>query len=295
MNRREFLAAAAVPAIAAGARFTKSICSVIFPQGTPLAECFRRAKDAGFDAIEIRMGDEVGLDSTPEQMKQLAAESHKAGVAIASMWGSRPLSDNPINSPDPAVRARGVAAIEKCIELAHHAGCGALLIYSARLGAGAKFQIGSQDTWDRVSDAFRKVIPAAERAKVILTPENVWNKFLLSPLEMRAFVDQFRNPWLQTHFDIGNVMQYGYPQDWILTLGSRIKRVHVKDYKLSNRAGQGGFVGLLEGDVDWKAVMEALVKVDSRGYLSPEIGHDKSDPDQLKKVSLALDKILAMA
>jgi len=295
MNRREFLAAAAVPAVANGARFTKSICSVIFPQGTPLAECFRRAKGAGFDAIEIRMGDEAGLDSTPEQMKQLAGEARKAGIAIASMWVSRPLSENPINSPDPAVRARGIAALEKCIELAHHAGCGALLIYPARLGAGAKFQIGSQDTWDRVSDAFRKVIPAAERAKVILTPENVWNKFLLSPLEMRAFVDQFRSPWLQTHFDIGNVMQYGYPQDWILTLGSRIKRVHVKDYKLSNRAGPGGFAGLLEGDVDWKAVMEALVKVDYRGYLSPEIGHDKSDPEQLKKMSLALDKILAMA
>src|SRR5437660_1640165 len=172
MNRREFLAAAAVPAVANGARFTKSICSVIFPQGTPLAECFRRAKDAGFDANEI------------------------------------------------------------------------------------------------------------------LTPENVWNKFLLSPLEMRSFVDQFRSPWLQTHFDIGNVMQYGYPQDWILTLGSRIKRILVKDYKLSSRASQGGFVGLLEGDVDWKAVMEALVKVDDRGYLSADIGRDKSDPDQLQKVPL---------
>jgi len=295
MNRREFLAAAAVPAVAAGARFTKSICSVIFPQGTPLPECFRRAKDAGFDAIEIRMGDEIALDSTADQMKQLSSEARKIGIALASMWVSRPLAENPINSPDPAVRAQGVAALEKCIELAHHAGCGALLIYSARLGSGAKFQIGSQDTSRRVTEAFRKVIPAAERAKVILTPENVWNKFLLSPLEMRAFVDQFHSPWLQTHFDIGNVMQYGYPQDWILTLGSRIKRIHVKDYKLSSRAGPGGFVGLLEGDVDWKAVMAALVKVDYRGYLSPEIGHDKNDPDQLQKVSRALDKILAMA
>src|SRR5262249_46665016 len=111
MNRREFLAAAAVPAVANGARFTKSICSVIFPQGPPLAECFRRAKSAGFGAIEIRMGDEAGLDSTPEQMKQLAGEARKAGIAIASMWVSRPLSENPINSPDPAVRARGIAAL----------------------------------------------------------------------------------------------------------------------------------------------------------------------------------------
>jgi hexulose-6-phosphate isomerase len=295
MNRRDFLAAAVAPAFTNGARFTKSICSVIFPRDMPLTERFRLARNAGFDAIEIRMVDDVGLDSTPEQMKQLAAEARKTGIAIASMWVSRPLSDNPINSPDPAVRAKGVAALEKSIELAHYAGCGALLIYPARLGSGAKFQIGSQDTWDRVSDAFRKVIPAAERGKVILTPENVWNKFLLSPLEMRAFVDQFRSPWLQTHFDIGNVVQYGYPQDWILTLGARIKRVHVKDYKLSSRAGQGGFVDLLEGDVDWKAVMTALVNVDYRGYLSPEIGHNPSDPDQLKKVSQALDKILAMA
>ena len=107
MKRREFLAAAAAPAIANGARFIKSICSVIFPQGMPLSQRFRLAKDAGFDAMEIRMSDNVGLDSTPEQMKQLAADARKIGIAIASMWVSRPLSDNPINSPDPAVRANG--------------------------------------------------------------------------------------------------------------------------------------------------------------------------------------------
>jgi len=97
--------------------------------------------------------------------------------------------------------------------------------------------------------------------------------------------DQFQSPWLQTHFDIGNVMQYGYPQDWILTLGARIKRVHVKDYKLSARAEQGRFVDLLEGDVNWKEVMAALVKVGYHGFLSPEISHDPKDPEQLKKVS----------
>ena len=303
MNRRNFIAASvaaaassgAAPAAPAGQRFIKSICSVIFRPGTPLAECFTRAHDAGFEAIEIRMSEEVSLDSTPDQMKRLADDASRARVSIASMWVSKPLSENPINSPDPAVRERGVAALEKSVELAKLAGCGALLIYSARLGSGPRFEIGSQDTWDRVSAAFRQAIPVAERAKVILTPENVWNKFLLSPLEMRAFVDQFHSPWLQTHFDTGNVMQYGYPQDWILTLGSRIKRIHLKDYKLSAKAEQGHFAPLLEGDVDWKAVMAALVKVNYRGSLSPEIGYNRNEPDQLKKVSLALDKILAMA
>ena len=107
MRRREFLAVAAAPALAAGSpQFIKSICSVIFPPNTPLPECFKRAKAAGFDAIEIRMSEEVSLDSTPDQMKQLADDAHKAGVMIASMWVSRPLSQHPINSPDPAVRAQ---------------------------------------------------------------------------------------------------------------------------------------------------------------------------------------------
>jgi len=152
-----------------------------------------------------------------------------------------------------------------------------------------------ETTWQRVTRELKKAVPAAQKAKVILTPENVWNKFLVSPLEMRTFLDQFHSPWVQSHFDIGNVMQFGYPQDWILTLGHRIKRVHVKDYKLSTRAEQGRFVKLLEGDVDWKAVMAALTKVGYRGYLSPEISHDPKEPDQLKNISKQLDQIISMA
>ena len=136
------MAAAAAPMLAAGSQFIKSICSVIFPPNTPLPECFRRAKNAGFDGIEIRMSEEVSLDSTPDQMKQLADEAHKTGIMIASMWVSRPLAQTPINSADPAVRAQGVAALEKSIELAKYAGCGALLVYPARLGSGPKLEYG---------------------------------------------------------------------------------------------------------------------------------------------------------
>jgi hexulose-6-phosphate isomerase len=298
MQRRDFIAggaafAAGLTAAGSGA-FRKSIASVIFPRDMPLEEQFRRAKDAGFEGIELRMGDQVAIDSPPDQLKRWGETARKMEMAIVSLWVSGPLESNPLNSPDAEARARGRSAIEKSIDFAGWLGCGALLIVPGRLGDGPRFKVSYQDTWERFTEEFRKIIPRAEKAKVILTPENVWNKFLVSPLEMRAFVDQFRSPWLQTHFDIGNVMQFGYPEDWILTLGARIKRVHVKDYKLSTRAEQGRFVDLLEGDVNWKAVMAALVKVGYQGYLSPEIGH-KDDPDQLRKVSAALDKILAMA
>jgi hexulose-6-phosphate isomerase len=90
-------------------------------------------------------------------------------------------------------------------------------------------------------------------------------------------------------------MEYGYPEDWVLTLGQRIKRVHVKDFKLASGSQPAHFADLLEGDVNWKAVMAALVKIGYQGFLSPEIGYDARRPDQLKTVSAALDKILAMA
>jgi hexulose-6-phosphate isomerase len=112
---------------------------------------------------------------------------------------------------------------------------------------------------------------------------------------MRDFVDQFHSAFVGVHFDNGNIMQWGYPQDWILDLGPRLKRIHVKDFKLSTRAEQGRFVDLLEGDVDWKATMDALVKVGYRGFISPEIGRDPNDPEKVKKVSLALDKVLSLA
>jgi len=298
MNRRQFItAAAAAPLMAQpqSPRFIKSICSIIFPAQMPVDEKFRQAKNAGFEAIELRFGEEISPSLSADEVKRLGAAAHQAGVQIASMWVGGAFRSNPINSPDPAVRARSLEGLKKAIEFATYLNSGALLLYLCRIGDGPKLLFSSEDTWNRLSAELPKAIPWAQEAKVCLTPENVWNKFLLSPLEMRTFLDQFHSPWLQSHFDVGNVMQYGYPQDWILTLGPRIKRVHLKDYKLSARTEQGHFADLLEGDVDWKEVMAAFVKVGYRGFLSPEIGHDPNDPDKPRKVSDAFDKILAMA
>lgn len=303
MTRRELLLASAAPLVATPTavaqrqkpRFVKGICSVIFPREMPRTECFTRAKDAGFQAIEMSIGTDVPLDITPDDAHRMADAAQHAGIEIATLWVSEPLHANPLNSDDAAVRARGVAAIRQAIRVATDLRCGALLLYAVRLGSGARFQYGSQETWDRYSAELRKVVPDATAAKVFLNPENVWNKFLLSPLEMRAFVDQFQSPWVQTHFDTGNVMQYGYPEDWILTLGQRIKRIHFKDYKLSSGAEQGRFADLLKGDVNWAGVMRALVKVGYSGYVSPEIGYDAGKPDQLRQVSEALDTILSKA
>jgi L-ribulose-5-phosphate 3-epimerase len=300
MNRRDLLGMALVAAAfsgrgQSGPRFTKGICSIIFPKEMPRAECFAQTKSAGFDAIEVAVGTDFSLDIRRDDARRLADAAQKAGIRIATLWVSEPLHENPLNAADPAVRTRGVEAIRRAITIATDLNCGAVLLYAVRLGIGPKLEYGSQETWDRYTAELKKVIPDAERAKVFLNPENVSNKFLLSPLEMRSFVDQFHNSWVGTHFDSGNVMPYGYPEDWILTLGQRIKRVHFKDYKLSSRTEPGRTVDLLQGDVNWKAVMAALNKIGYNGVISPEISRNASQPDQLKQVSAALDRILALA
>ena len=299
MTRREAIAlplAAACGARAqAGPQFIKSICSIIFPKEMPRPACFAAANSAGFDAMELAIGPDLPLEVSHDEARRLGDAARKAGIRIATVWVSDALHANPLNAPDAAVRARGVEAIRRAIAIATDLECGAVLLYAVRLGSGARLEVGSQETWDRFTEGLAKLVPDAGQAKVFLNPENVWNKFLLSPLEMRSFIDQFHSAWIGAHFDVGNCMLYGYPEDWILTLGPRIKRIHFKDFKLAARGQPAQFADLLEGDVNWKAVMQALVKVGYRGFISPEIGRNADKPEQLKEVSAALDRILAMA
>ena len=123
---------------------------------------------------------------------------------------------------------------------------------------------------DRASEALRQILPAAEQAGVALCIENVWNKFLLSPLEMRDFMDSFNSEMVGAYFDVGNVLLTGYPEHWIRILGRRIKRVHIKDFKRSVGTVEG-FVDLLEGDVDFQAVQQALSDIGYDGYVTAEM------------------------
>jgi len=245
--------------------------------------------------MELAIGPDFPLDISRDEARRMADAAAKAGIRIVTLWVSEALHQNPLNAADPDVRARGVEAIRRAIAIATDMNCGAVLLYAVRLGNGARLEYGSQETWDRFTAELAKVVQDAERAKVSLNPENVSNKFLLSPLEMRSFVDQFHSDSVGAHFDTGNCMPYGYPEDWILTLGKRIRRIHFKDYKLASRGEPARGADLLEGDVNWKAVMAALVKIGYNGPISPEIGRNPGKPDQLREVSAALDKILAMA
>jgi L-ribulose-5-phosphate 3-epimerase len=142
--------------------------------------------------------------------------------------------------------------------------------------------------WTRSQQQIRKLIPLAKELKVIIAIEEVWNKFLLSPIEFAKYVDEFQSPWVRAYFDVGNVAIAGYPQDWIRQLGKRIVKLHIKDFSFKSR--QATFTPLLEGEIDWKAVHAALVEIGYQGTATVELS--AGDGAYLKEVSARFDKIL---
>src|SRR5438270_202650 len=131
----------------------------------------------------------------------------------------------------------------------------------------------------------RKLIPLAQEAKVIIGIEEVWNKFLLSPLEFARYIDEFQSPWIRAYFDVGNVAISGYPQDWIRTLGKRIVKLHIKDFAFRKRVAE--FTPLLEGEIDWHAVHAALADIGYQGTATVEL--NGGDAAYLKEVSARFD------
>lgn len=228
--------------------------------GETIMEKFQAAKDAGFDGVEVMSH----LDRN-EVLKARDA----TGLPVPSVCGALhwkfPLSD-----PDPAIREQGLAALKVSLEDASAYGADTVLLVPGRVSESVSYS----DCWDRTIQEIRKAIPLAINLKVKIALENVWNNFLISPIEAASFVDQFKTPYVGFYFDCGNILVYGWPEQWIKILGRRTAKVHIKEFsrKIADTQGRGaGFnVKLLEGDLNWPAVMKALDDIGYNGWTTIE-------------------------
>jgi hexulose-6-phosphate isomerase len=246
------------------------------PDGGPLdpVAAMETAKRLGYDALELTVEAEgrVSLDTSESDAAEIRREAERIGIRLLTAasglaWGCSP------THPDASVRDRAVEQYRKIIRVAGWLGVETLLYLPGMVSAVFVEDYPPQpyDEVDaRARAAIGKLLPAAEEAGVKLGVENVWNRYLLSPVEMSSLIDSFSNEYLGAYFDIGNVLLYGHPEHWIRILGSRIFAVHAKDF----RVGVGnldGFVDLLSGDVDYPAVMGALGDIGYAGPMTAEI------------------------
>ena len=290
LDRRTFLGTAAAASAAAvlqprTARAAggpkKAVYVSMLPKELGYLDRFKLAKDVGFEGIEI------GTIADPKVADEIKEASAKTGLVIHSVMNADHWK-YPLSSSDPEVVGKSVAGMETSLRNAKLWGCDSVLLVPAVVNAETSYK----DAWTRSQKVIReRILPLAQELKVVIGMEEVWNKFLLSPLEMARYVDEFNSPWVKAYFDVGNMLFYGYPQDWIRTLGARICRVHVKDFKLDRRESKYSWTNLGEGDVDWPEVRKALGEVGYDGWVTTEISG--GDAAYLRDVVVRFDRFLA--
>jgi len=270
-------------AIAApGSSPKKSVLVSMLPKDLSMMDRFKLAKEIGFE------GTEVHTVTDQKQAEEMKAASEASGLVIHSIMNSDHW-EFPISSDDPAVVNKSVAGMETSLKNAAFFKANNVLLVPAVVNPRTSYA----DAWKRSQKVIKeRLLPMAADLKVVIAVEEVWNKFLLSPLEFARYVDEFQSPWVKAYFDVGNVVFYGYPQDWIRTLGNRIVRVHLKDFSVS-RGDEGKFYwkNLGEGDIDWVEVRKAFNEINYSGYMTTEI--DGGDKAYLTDVSKRFDRFLA--
>jgi hexulose-6-phosphate isomerase len=268
-----------------------------YPGSPSLDEFFKKAKRDGYACVEPAIADEgeLSLDVTQSFCEDARARAEAYGLQIKTMASGTYWSYN-LASAEEAARTRALNALERMLRISSWFGAETLLTIPGAVDVFFMPEVAAQNysvVWDRCTEGIDRVLPLAKECEVNIGIENVWNKFLLSPLEMKRFIDQFESPWVGSYFDVGNVMAFGHPDQWIHILGHRIKAVHVKDFRRAVGTVEG-FVDLCEGDVPWPAVMAALREVGYEGPLTAElIPHYPSNPElRCANASRALDVIL---
>ena len=254
----------------------------MLPTNLSYADRFKLAGDVGFEGVEGQTAED------PKVAEEIKKASEDAKVPIHSVMNMAHWK-YPLSSSDPAVVKKSLDGMKTSLHNAKLWGAETVLLVPGVVNPDTSYQ----EAWTRSQKNIRTLIPLAEELKVIIAIEEVWNKFLLSPLEMARYVDEFKSPWIRQYFDVGNVVLYGYPQDWIHTLGKRFVKVHLKDFKVLTHGFspfRREFVNLGDGDIDWAAVRKAFADVGYTGWATTEL--DPGDEAYLRDVVKRIDKLV---
>lgn len=277
----------------------KSINAWAVESSTGFEQMFRELKEAGFDGVELNVDEKgasahgLSLSTTQEELEEIRAISQRFELPVVSI--STSLYAGKMGSPHVEDREFAKTLLKKQLECAKALGCGGILT----VPGGQSPKISLSEDYKTSQETLASLKDMIGASGIYVGVENVWNGFFTSPVEMARFIDELDCPMLGAYYDVGNVIAFSWSEFWIETLGNRIHNIHIKDFKRAGGINQGGkFVDLLEGDVNWKAVIPALKAAGFDGYLTAEVfKEDSVDPgmaycDFYKAVAKAIDKIL---
>ncbi len=273
---------ASARAVSQRGRIKKAVKFGMVEEDLSILEKFKLLKRLGFDGVEMDSPSDLDRDEVIQARDESGLPIH--GVVDSVHW-RKTLSD-----PDPAVRAEGLDGLKTALDDAHAYSATTVLLVPAVVNK----KVSYAEAYDRSQAEIRKVLPMAEEVGVKIAFENVWNSFLLSPLECARYIDEFESDWIGWYFDVGNIVNYSWPEHWIRTLGPRILKLDIKEYSREKRDNEGPYAGfrvpLGEGDCDWPAVVEALEEIGYEGWGTAEI--PGGDTARLRDIAARMDRIL---
>jgi hexulose-6-phosphate isomerase len=262
-------------------KLKKSLKFDMVQEDLSILDKFKLLKDVGFDGVELE---------TPNTlpMKEVLQARDKTGLLIPGVvcgatWKAQ------LSNRDPAIREEGVRLVKQSLNDCKQYGGTTVLVIPGVVDEGTSYQ----DAYVRSQGEIKKLFSEVEKTGIKIAFENVWNNFLLSPLECAKFVDEINHPMIAWYFDVGNVVRYGWPEHWIEVLDKRILKLDVKEYSRKKHFEEGAWKGfdveLLEGDCNWPVVNAALRKIGYSGWASAEVpGGDRS---RLLTISQKMDEI----
>lgn len=267
-----------------------------FDSTTPLEECMKLSKKAGYDGIELSLSKEgdVNLNSKEAELIRIKNMAKDIGLEIPSL-ASGLYWNYSLTSNNKETRNYAKDIVKKQLESAALLGADTILVIPGAVGVDFIKDseiVSYEKAYEYSLSALNELKDYAKKLNITIAIENVWNKFLLSPLETRDFIDKIDSPFVGSYLDVGNLIYIGYPEQWIRILGSRIKKVHVKDFNRSV-GNLSGFVELLSGDVNFPEVMKALNDIGYDDYLIGELSGYKYYKNQvIFNGAASMDKII---
>jgi len=259
------------------------ISCIITPREWTWRETFEKCKAAGYEAIELVLRDNSELDwDTPvEDIRAVRRMGEDMGLELDSLC---PQTSRRIDmmSGDPNVRAEGKDRCKKLLEIAKELGIDGVLVVPGSVTP----EVHYDDGYARALEAFCELAPFAEDIGVTIAIEYVWNKFLLSPLEWKRFLEEIGSERVGLFFDTGNMVIFGFPEQWVRIVGKGVKKVHFKDFKRPSE-----WPPLLQGDVDFPAVMRELRNIGFDGACLSEVAPSIAP---IEETAAAIRQILAM-
>ena len=248
-----------------------------------LQEKMQAAAKAGYEGVEP-----YGGMNQQEVLDALGSTGLKAASVCCHTHWKQTLTHN-----DEKLREEGLQGVLTTLRDAKAYGATSILVVPGVVSEEVPYDVA----WERSVTEIKKAVPLAKELGVHISIENVWNNFILSPVEAVKFLGDVGDPIVGWHFDIGNVLRYGWPEQWIKLLGNRINRIHVKEFDTEKMKKEGLYKGfdcdLTEGSNNWPAIMKAL---DTAGYQGWAISEQRGGNifTGLQKLTTAMDKIFAM-